>query len=98
MLKTNDFDRDRCRTFIVQFPCQNMKAFCLFESFRKKTGSRRPYGGEHCICFPAQEILTLSLYVCLDNISYLLQSLNKESLLYKILYFNFCILPASNSA
>ena len=27
MLWANDFDRDGCRTFIVQFPCQKMKTF-----------------------------------------------------------------------
>ena len=27
MLKANDFNRDGCRTFIVQFPCRKMKTF-----------------------------------------------------------------------
>ena len=36
MFKANNFDRDRCRTFIVQFPCRKVKSFCLFESFQKK--------------------------------------------------------------
>ena len=34
MLKANDFDRDGCRSFIVQFPCRKMKkilfAFLFF--------------------------------------------------------------------
>ena len=39
MLKANDFDTDGCRTFIVQFPCRNMKTFSFLESFRKKVTS-----------------------------------------------------------
>ena len=32
MVKANDFDRDECRTFIVQFPCRKTKTF-LFAFF-----------------------------------------------------------------
>ena len=39
MVKANDFDRDGCRTFIMQFPCHKMKTFCLLKSFRKKIAS-----------------------------------------------------------
>ena len=52
----------------------------------------RPYDGEYCICFPAQAILRQSInffkYIpfygfnpFIDNISYLLQSLDKQCLL-----------------
>ena len=27
MLKAIDFDRDKCRTFIMKFPCRKMKSF-----------------------------------------------------------------------
>ena len=40
MLQANDFDRDECGTFIVQFPCRKMKTFLLArESFCKKIAS-----------------------------------------------------------
>ena len=38
MLKANDFSRDGCRTFILQFPCQKMKPF-LFAIILEKTAS-----------------------------------------------------------
>ena len=39
MLKANDFDRDGCRTFIVQFPCQKMKTFLFSRVLSGKNAS-----------------------------------------------------------
>ena len=43
MLKANDFNRDGCRTFIVQFPCRKITLFCLLKSFRKKIASSETF-------------------------------------------------------
>ena len=39
MLKANDFDRDGCRTFIVQFPCRKMKTFLFARIISEKNAS-----------------------------------------------------------
>ena len=39
MLKANDFDRDGCRTFITQFPCQKMKTFLLAQIISENIAS-----------------------------------------------------------
>ena len=39
MLKANDFDRDGCRTFVVQFPCQKMKTFWFARIILEKIAS-----------------------------------------------------------
>ena len=85
---------------IVQFPCRKMKTFLFARIISEKiTSSERPSGGEYCICFPAQAILRWSLnpshrqsFLLASisaqtiRISYLLQYLDKQSLL-----CNFCI-------
>ena len=40
MLKANDFDRDGCRTFIVQFPCGKMNFFLFARIISEKNASR----------------------------------------------------------
>ena len=39
MLKANDFDRDGCRIFIVQFPCRKMKTFLFARIISEKIAS-----------------------------------------------------------
>ena len=39
MLKANDFDRDGCRIFIVQFPCWKMKTFLFARIISEKIAS-----------------------------------------------------------
>ena len=39
MLKENDFDRDGCRTFILHFPCQEMKKILFSRIILKKNAS-----------------------------------------------------------
>ena len=39
MLKANVFDRDGCRTFIVQFPCRKMKIFLFARNISEKNPS-----------------------------------------------------------
>ena len=39
MLKANDFDKNGCRTFIVQFPCRKMKAFLYARVIAEKVAS-----------------------------------------------------------
>ena len=76
MLKANDFDRDGCSTFIVQFPYQKMKAFLFARiisgknCFQQNNRSGNP-----------QTIFLTSCNASKDAISYLLQSLDKQSLL-----------------
>ena len=40
IFKANDFDRDGCRTFIVQFPCRKMKSILFAQIISGKTASR----------------------------------------------------------
>ena len=61
-----DAEYSSCSSLIERW-----KLFCLLESFRKKCG-------EYCICFPAQAILKWSLNLCIDNLSYWLQSLHRQ--------------------
>ena len=42
ILKANDFDRDGCRTFIVQFPCQKIKTLLFARIILEKIASARP--------------------------------------------------------
>ena len=92
LLKANDFDRDGCRKFIVQFPWWKMKTFLFARVIAEKLLLARPWGGEYCISFPTQAVLRRSLNLswtifltgfnaCIDNLSYLLQSLDKQLLL-----------------
>ena len=39
MLKANDFDRDGCRTFIVQFLCRKMETFLFARIISEKIAS-----------------------------------------------------------
>ena len=39
MLKANDFNRDGCRTFFVQFPCRKMKTFLFGQIISEKIAS-----------------------------------------------------------
>ena len=41
MLKANDFHRDGCRTFIVQFPCRKMKTFLFARIISEKNASSK---------------------------------------------------------
>ena len=59
------------------FPCRKMKTF-LFAR-RKKLLLARPYSGEYCICFPAQAVYGRSFNLCIDNLSYWLQSRHRQS-------------------
>ena len=92
LLKANDFDRDGCRKFIVQFPWWKMKTFLFARVIAEKLLLARPWGGEYCISLPTQAVLRRSLNLswtifltgfnaCIDNLSYLLQSLDKQLLL-----------------
>ena len=83
MFKANDFDRDAWGTFIVQILCQKMKTFCLLKSFQKKIAFSQTLMWIILYCFPvqAQTIFLTGFTLCIDNITYLLQSLDKQSLL-----------------
>ena len=61
LLKANDFDRDGCRKFIVQFPWWKMKTFLFARVIAEKLLLARPWGGEYCISFPTQAVLRRSL-------------------------------------
>ena len=39
MLKANDFNRDRCRIFIMQFPCRKLKTFLFARIISEKFAS-----------------------------------------------------------
>ena len=41
MVKANDFDKDECRTFIVQFPCRKMKTFLFAQIISEKNTSSK---------------------------------------------------------
>ena len=41
MPKANDFERDECRTFIVQFPCRKMKTFLFARVIAEKASSSK---------------------------------------------------------
>ena len=79
MLKANDFDRDGCRTFIVQFPCRKMKTSMFSQIISKKITSSETLRGKYCICFPAQAFHRRSLNLWIDSLCYWLQSLHRQS-------------------
>ena len=76
MLKANDFDRDGCSTFIVQFPCSEMKVFLSARIILEKIASSETlrWGILHLF----QAILRRSLNLCLDNLSYQLQCQRRQ--------------------
>ena len=39
ILKANDFNRDGCRTLIIQFPCRKMKSFLFAQIISEKIAS-----------------------------------------------------------
>ena len=96
MLKANDFDWDGWRTFIVQFFWRKMKIFLLAQIAVEKAASNQTVRWRKFDSLPRQSLYdpqTFSWTIFLtgfnpriDNISYLLQSLDKQSLL-----FNFYI-------
>ena len=56
MLKVNDFDREGCRTFIVQFPCRKMNSFLFAQVIVEKAASSETLRWR-----------TLYLFPCLGN-------------------------------
>ena len=91
MLKANNFDRDGCRTLIVWFTCQKMKAFLFSWIISEKIVSCKTSRWGILHLFPCSDILGWSINFCIynlsyrsnpciDNIYYLLQSLDKQSL------------------
>ena len=94
MLKANVFDRDGCRTFIVQFPCRKMKTFSFARIISEKIASSKTLRWGILYLFPcsgnpwtilkplhSQFFLLASIPAYTIRISYLLQSLDKYSLL-----------------
>ena len=102
MLKTNCFDRDGYRTFIVQIPCRNKKTFLFARIISEKIVSNEYFqvinavfvsgdkywtslivsSVKYCICLP-------SLNPHADNLSQLLQSLDRQSYLCNFSSFSF---------
>ena len=93
MPKTNDFDRDEYRTFIVQFPCRKMKTFSFAQIVSKKIASNEASEwGILYLFFCSGHSCSQLLNPCIDNLSYLFQSLDKQSFLCKFLCFSSRIL------
>ena len=112
MLKANNFDGDGCRKNIhrVGFSPKDENFFCLLESFQKKLFQQDIKVGNIVLVslprqslddpetFPQTTFLT-SFNPCIDHISYLLHSLDKQTIfVLQLLYFSSRILLALNSA
>ena len=69
MFKANDFDRDGCRTFIVQFPCRKMKSFLFAQIISEKN------------CFQTLRSTILHLFLFSDNPQTILKPLHRQSFL-----------------
>ena len=93
MPKTNYFDRDEYRTFIVQFPCRKMKTFLFAQIVSKKIASNEASEwGILYLFFCSGHSCSQLLNPSIDNLSYLFQSLDKQSFLSKFLCFSSRIL------
>ena len=114
MLKANNFDGDGCRKnihCIGPSPKDENFIFCLLQSFKKKKSFQRDIKVGNIVLvslprqslddpetFPQTTFLT-SFNPCIDHISYLLQSLDKQTIfVLQLLYFSSRILLALNSA
>ena len=80
--KANDFDRDGCRTFILQFHCRKMKTFLFARIISEKTSSSETLGWGILYLFPCSgNPYTILKPLHRQSFLDLLQSLNTQSLL-----------------
>ena len=83
MLKTNYFDRDGYRTFIMQILCQRMKTFLFVPNISKNIFSNETLRWGICLT---------SLSHCFGNISWLFQCVGKQPFPWNFFLSSSCIL------